>query len=139
MVDCAVYQDGLGYLIDPESDTKQIFIPSPPSMNTVKIHPRPAIILISGGEVGPGCSRIDDLKSYADENKVVLVCPASNEPEKVAESFAWLDKKHRLLNVRQSGYSVMATPGNLEDAREVTEYICERFDVDLPEAAELVI
>ena len=31
--------EGLGNIIDPESDTKQVFIPSPPTMTTVKTNP----------------------------------------------------------------------------------------------------
>ena len=35
--------EGLGYIVDPESDTKQVFIPSPPTMTTVKTNPRSGI------------------------------------------------------------------------------------------------
>ena len=48
MVEFKEYE-GLGYFIDPESDTKQVFIPSPPTMATVKINPRPGIIYVTGG------------------------------------------------------------------------------------------
>ena len=50
MVEFKEYE-GLGYFIDPESDTKQVFIPSPPTMATVKINPRPGIIYVTGGKV----------------------------------------------------------------------------------------
>ena len=48
MVEFTEYQ-GLGYLVDPESETKQVFIPSRPSMATVKFNPRPGIIYVTGG------------------------------------------------------------------------------------------
>ena len=53
MVEFKEYE-GLGYFIDPESDTKQVFIPSPPTMATVKINPRPGIIYVTGGKVKEG-------------------------------------------------------------------------------------
>ena len=53
--------EGLGYVIDPESDTKQVFIPSPPTMTTVKTNPRPSIIYVTGGRSEEHTSELQSL------------------------------------------------------------------------------
>ena len=69
MVEFKEYE-GLGYFIDPESDTKQVFIPSPPTMATVKINPRPGIIYVTGGKVKEGYEQLEALKDYAEKIKL---------------------------------------------------------------------
>ncbi|MBQ3268129.1 MAG: hypothetical protein IJH08_09455, partial [Atopobiaceae bacterium] len=42
-----VYEYEGGVCVDPKSDTKVVFIPSPPTKMEQKINPRPAIILFA--------------------------------------------------------------------------------------------
>lgn len=72
MVEFIAYEE-LGYIIDPPSDTKEVFIPSPPTMTTVKINPRTAIIYITGGKISEGYEKLDALKAYAEENKLCAI------------------------------------------------------------------
>ncbi len=55
-----VYEYDGGTVVDPKSDTKTVFIPSPPTKMEQKINPRPAIILF-------GCDDAEALKAKADE------------------------------------------------------------------------
>lgn len=89
--------EGLGNIIDPESDTKQVFIPSPPTMTTVKTNPRSTILYITGGRIVEGYEKLEELKAYAEENKVVFVCPSSKDPEEVAETFNYIQSKYLSL------------------------------------------
>ena len=43
--------EGLGTVVDPESETKEVFIPSPPTMATLKINPRPVVIYVTGARL----------------------------------------------------------------------------------------
>ena len=52
--------EGLGNIIDPESDTKQVFIPSPPTMTTVKTNPRSTILYITGGKIVEGYEKLEE-------------------------------------------------------------------------------
>lgn len=137
MVECGIYEDGLGYFVDPESDTKEVFIPSPPTMSTVKINPRSAIIYISGGVVKEGWDKLEALKDYAEKQKVAFVCPFSNDPEEVAKSYEWLHKKCRLLNIKRGEYSVKADSDNLGVAQDVVDYLVDECDADIDDAKEL--
>ena len=101
--------EGLGYIVDPESDTKQVFIPSPPTMTTVKTNPRPGIIYITGGKVKEGYEKLEDLKNYAEENKVMIICPASLDPEEIAETYKYVTTKYKVLNVKRDELSYRAT------------------------------
>lgn len=136
MVECSVYGDDLGYLVDPESDTKEVFVPSPPSMIVVRINPRPGILLVSGGVVRPGWDQLEALKTYAEANKVAFVCPFSNDPQVVATSFKWLRKKCRLLNIKPRGFRIMALGDNLQQAQDVVDYLVDKCDADVDDAEE---
>ena len=68
-----VYEHEGGVCVDPKSDTKVVFIPSPPTKMEQKTNPRPAIILF-------GCDDAESLKAKADEEKVVFVLPKDAEP-----------------------------------------------------------
>lgn len=80
MVEFIAYEE-LGYIIDPPSDTKEVFIPSPPTMTTVKVNPRAAIIYVTGGKIVEGYDKLEALKAYAEENKLVLICPTATDAE----------------------------------------------------------
>jgi hypothetical protein len=139
MVTCSVYEGGLGLLVDPESDTKEVFIPSPPSMVQVKVHPRDAVVLVSGGVVRQGWSELAALEEYAESNKVAILCPFSDDPEEVAKSYLWLERKCRSLNIRYGCWRVMATEGELEAARGVVDYLVTKLDADLDKAEVLAL
>lgn len=128
--------EGLGYIVDPESDTKQVFIPSPPTMTTVKTNPRPAIIYITGGKVKEGYDKLEDLKAYAEENKVVLVCPTSADPEEVSETFKYVETKYKVLNVKRDEISVQGDPDMMDAAQEIVDYLVDECDADIDDAEE---
>lgn len=128
--------EGLGYIVDPESDTKQVFIPSPPTMTTVKTNPRPAIIYITGGKVKEGYDKLEDLKAYAEENKVVFVCPTSADPEEVSETFKYVETKYKVLNVKRDEISVQGDPDMMDAAQEIVDYLVDECDADIDDAEE---
>lgn len=105
MVEFYAYED-LGFIIDPESDTKEVFIPSPPTMVTAKINPRPAIIYITGGKVVEGYDKLETMKDYAEKNKVVIVCPTAEDAEELGKTYEYVSMKAKLLNVKKDQISI---------------------------------
>lgn len=133
MVEFIAYKD-LGYIIDPPSDTKEVFIPSPPTMTTVKINPRNTIIYIAGGKIVEGYEKLDELKAYAKDNKVVIVCPTSTDAEEVAETYNYIDSKYKTLNIKKDAIAVKADEEFLDKAQEIVDYLVDELDADIDDA-----
>lgn len=76
--------NGLGYVVDPESDTKIVPViligPQP-----VKCNPRPAVIYVAGGKVDEKYTKLEELKKYCGDNKVVFLCPKADDLNGLAE------------------------------------------------------
>ena len=135
MVEFYAYED-LGFIIDPESDTKEVFIPSPPTMVTAKINPRPAIIYITGGKVVEGYDKLETMKDYAEKNKVVIVCPTA-EDEELGKTYEYVSMKAKLLNVKKDQISIKGDADHMDLAQEAVDYAVDEMDADLDDAEEL--
>jgi len=133
MVEFYAYED-LGFIIDPESDTKEVFIPSPPTMVTAKINPRPAIIYITGGKVVEGYDKLETMKDYAEKNKVVIVCPTAEDAEELGKTYEYVSK---LLNVKKDQISIKGDADHMDLAQEAVDYAVDEMDADLDDAEEL--
>ena len=136
MVEFYAYED-LGFIIDPESDTKEVFIPSPPTMVTAKINPRPAIIYITGGKVVEGYDKLDTMKDYAEKNKVVIVCPTAEDAEELGKTYEYVSMKAKLLNVKKDQISIKGDADHMDLAQEAVDYAVDEMDADLDDAEEL--
>ena len=136
MVEFYAYED-LGFIIDPESDTKEVFIPSPPTMVTAKINPRPAIIYITGGKVVEGYDKLETMKDYAEKNKVVIVCPTAEDAEELGKTYEYVSMKAKLLNVKKDQISIKGDADHMDLAQEAVDYAVGEMDADLDDAEEL--
>ena len=136
MVEFYAYED-LGFIIDPESDTKEVFIPSPPTMVTAKINPRPAIIYITGGKVVEGYDKLETMKDYAEKNKVVIVCPTAEDAEELGKTYEFVSMKAKLLNVKKDQISIKGDADHMDLAQEAVDYAVDEMDADLDDAEEL--
>ena len=136
MVEFYAYED-LGFIIDPESDTKEVFIPSPPTMVTAKIKPRPAIIYITGGKVVEGYDKLETMKDYAEKNKVVIVCPTAEDAEELGKTYEYVSMKAKLLNVKKDQISIKGDADHMDLAQEAVDYAVDEMDADLDDAEEL--
>lgn len=136
MVEFYAYED-LGFIIDPESDTKEVFIPSPPTMVTAKINPRPAIICITGGKVVEGYDKLETMKDYAEKNKVVIVCPTAEDAEELGKTYEYVSMKAKLLNVKKDQISIKGDADHMDLAQEAVDYAVDEMDADLDDAEEL--
>lgn len=136
MVEFYAYED-LGFIIDPESDTKEVFIPSPPTMVTAKINPRPAIIYITGGKVVEGYDKLETMKDYAEKNKVVIVCPTAEDAEELGKTYEYVSMKAKLLNVKNDQISIKGDADHMDLAQEAVDYAVDEMDADLDDAEEL--
>lgn len=136
MVEFYAYED-LGFIIDPESDTKDVFIPSPPTMVTAKINPRPAIIYITGGKVVEGYDKLETMKDYAEKNKVVIVCPTAEDAEELGKTYEYVSMKAKLLNVKKDQISIKGDADHMDLAQEAVDYAVDEMDADLDDAEEL--
>ena len=70
--------DELGYAVDPESDTKEITVILV-GKQTVKANPRPAVIYVTGGAINESYEKLEELKKYCADNKVVFLCPKATD------------------------------------------------------------
>ena len=136
MVEFYAYED-LGFIIDPESDTKEVFIPSPPTMVTAKINPRPAIIYITGGKVVEGYDKLETMKDYAEKNKVVIVCPTAEDAEELGKTYEYVSMKAKLLNVKKDQISIKGDADHMDLDQEAVDYAVDEMDADLDDAEEL--
>lgn len=136
MVEFYAYED-LGFIIDPESDTKEVFIPSPPTMVTAKINPRPAIIYITGGKVVEGYDKLETMKDYAEKNKVVIVCPTAEDAEELGKTYEYVSMKAKILNVKKDQISIKGDADHMDLAQEAVDYAVDEMDADLDDAEEL--
>ena len=123
-----VYEYNGGTVVDPKSDTKTVFIPSPPTEMEQKINPRPAVILFGEADV-------EALKAKADEEKVVFVLPADAEDETVEATVKLVITGAKKLNVKKNEVSVKYI-GDDADAQAFVEYAVDDLDVELDDPEE---
>ena len=123
--------------IRDRSDTKEVFIPSPPTMVTAKINPRPAIIYITGGKVVEGYDKLETMKDYAEKNKVVIVCPTAEDAEELGKTYEYVSMKAKLLNVKKDQISIKGDADHMDLAQEAVDYAVDEMDADLDDAEEL--
>lgn len=129
----------LGIIIDPPSDTKEVFIPSPPTMTTVKINPRKAIIYVTGGKITEDCDQIEALKEYAEANKTILICPTATDAETLGETYDYVTRKAKVLNIKGNELVVMGDADNMDNAQALVDYAVDELDADIDDAEEFEI
>ena len=88
-----------GYIITPPSDTKQTYIPSPPSFVDVKINPRPGTILFTPEPITADSPQLDSLKAAAKEEKLFIVCPKAFDNDSLMDIFDWLNENVKARNI----------------------------------------
>ena len=125
-----VCEYGGGVCVDPKSDTKVVFIPSPPTKMEQKINPRPAIILF-------GCDDPESLKAKADEEKVVFVLPKDAEAETVEATFKFAVTSAKKLNVKAAEVTVKYVGDAAEAAQAFVDYAVDELDAEFDDAEEL--
>ena len=137
MVEFYAYED-LGFIIDPESDTKEVFIPSPPTMVTAKNQSSPCNNLyLPGGKVVEGYDKLETMKDYAEKNKVVIVCPTAEDAEELGKTYEYVSMKAKLLNVKKDQISIKGDADHMDLAQEAVDYAVDEMDADLDDAEEL--
>lgn len=136
-VDVYKYED-LGYMVDPESDTKittVIII----GKTRVKTNPRPAVIYVTGGKINENYEKLEELKTYCAENKVMFICPFSTNDEELGKSYHYAVSNFKELNIQRDNISVKATADNIEAAQALVEYVLDEYDTELEEASEFAL
>ena len=124
------YKDGLGYAVDPESDTKQrtvILL----GLQTVKCNPRPVVIYVTGGKVKADYEGLEELKQYAGDNKLVFLCPYATDVDGLVETYEYVEKEHLDLNVKADEVSIRATKDCEGLAEDFKEYLEDELDAEL--------
>lgn len=122
--------DGLGCIIDPESDTKVrtvILI----GKQTVKCNPRQAVIYISPEKIDETYCGIDRLKEYCATHKVVLVCPKDQSIATLDATYKYLFKNHLELNVIRDKVAVHAAEeSEVQAVEQFCTYLLDEYDVE---------
>lgn len=130
--------NGLGYIVDPESDTKVVTVILI-GKQTVKANPRPAVIYVTGGKINENYEKLEELKAYCAENKVVYICPTGTDTEELGKSYQYAFDKFKDLNIVKEEISVKADSEHMEAAQELVEYVLDEFDVELEDAEEFAL
>ena len=127
--------DGLGYVLDPESDTKVVTVILI-GKQTVKANPRPAVIYVTGGKIDESYEKLEELKKYCADNKVVFICPKATDAEELGKTYQYALDKFKDLNIVKEEISIKADSEHLDAAQELVEYVLDEFDDELDEAEE---
>lgn len=122
-----VYEYDTGFCVDPKSDTKEVFIPSPPTKILQKINPRPAVILFGEWDM-------DALKVKADEEKIVYVLPTDADDHTVENTISFVIAGAKKLNVVADEVTVGATEAALDEAQKFVDTAVDEYDADLEDA-----
>ena len=128
--------DGLGYVVDPESDTKVVTVILI-GKQTVKANPRPAVIYVTGGKIDESYEKLEELKKYCADNKVVFICPKATDAEELGKTYQYALDKFKDLNIVKEEISIKADSEHLDAAQELVEYVLDEFDDELDEADEV--
>ena len=112
MVEFYPYED-LGYVVDPESDMKEITVILI-GKQMAKCNPRPAVIYITGGKVNEEYAKLGELKAYCEENKVVYICPKAEDLDELAKTYKYATEKCKDLNIKPNEISVKADAEHLD-------------------------
>ena len=127
--------DGLGYIVDPESDTKVVTVILI-GKQTVKANPRPAVIYVTGGKINENYEKLEELKTYCAENKVVYICPTATDVEELGKTYQYALDKFKDLNIVIEEISIKADEENMEAAQELVDYVLDEFDDELEDAEQ---
>ncbi len=127
--------NGLGYIVDPESDTKVVTVILI-GKQTVKANPRPAVIYVTGGKINESYEKLEELKAYCAENKVVYICPTSTDADELGKTYQYAIDKFKDLNIVKEEISVKADGENMSAAQELVEFVLDEFDDELDDAEE---
>ena len=127
--------NGLGYIVDPESDTKVVNVILI-GKQTVKANPRPAVIYVTGGKINESYEKLEELKAYCAENKVVYICPTSTDADELGKTYQYAIDKFKDLNIVKEEISVKADSENMSAAQELVEFVLDEFDDELDDAEE---
>ena len=127
--------NGLGYIVDPESDTKVVTVILI-GKQTVKANPRPAVIYVTGGKINESYEKLEELKAYCAENKGVYICPTSTDADELGKTYQYAIDKFKDLNIVKEEISVKADSENMSAAQELVEFVLDEFDDELDDAEE---
>ena len=112
--------DELGYAVDPESDTKEITVILV-GKQTVKANPRPAVIY----------EKLEELKKYCADNKVVFLCPKATDVEELAKTYQYAVGNFKKLNIVPEEISVKSDDDHTKQAEELVDYVLDEYDAEL--------
>lgn len=129
---------GLGYVVDPESDTKVVTVILI-GKQTVKANPRPAVIYVTGGKIDENYEKLEELKAYCAENKVVFICPTATDEEELGKSYKYAFDNFKELNIVVDQISVKADADNMDAAAALVDYVLDEYDVELDDAEEFAL
>lgn len=118
-------KDMNGYAIMPEIETKEVFIPSPPTTTIVPINPRLCVIYLTEEPVTPESANLDALKAYAKDNNCVLFCPEKGTADDLFSVYAWAlqPDECKRMNLKHDVIAVKSDEASYDLADELTEIL----------------
>ena len=60
---------------------------------------RPAVIYVTGGKINENYEKLEELKAYCAENKVVYICPTATDVEELGKTYQYAVDKFKDLNI----------------------------------------
>ena len=98
----------------------------------VKANPRPAVIYVTGGAINESYEKLEELKKYCADNKVVFLCPKrqrmwKNWQKHISMLLVILKK----LNIVPEEISVKSDDDHTKQAEELVDYVLDEYDAEL--------
>ncbi len=91
---------------------------------------------MTGGKINESYEKLEELKAYCAENKVVYICPTSTDADELGKTYQYAIDKFKDLNIVKEEISVKADSENMSAAQELVEFVLDEFDDELDDAEE---
>ena len=98
---------------------------------TVKANPRPAVIYVTGGAINESYEKLEELKKYCADNKVVFLCPKATDVKNWQKHISMLLVILKKLNIVPEEISVKSDDDHTKQAEELVDYVLDEYDAEL--------
>lgn len=94
------------------------------------------MIYVTGGKINENYEKLEELKAYCAENKVVYICPTATDVDELGKTYRYAVDKFKDLNIVKEEISVKADSENMDAAQGLVEFVLDEFDDELDDASE---
>ena len=75
--------------------------------------------------------KLEELKKYCADNKVVFLCPKATDVEELAKTYQYAVGNFKKLNIVPEEISVKSDDDHTNQAEELVDYVLDEYDAEL--------